>query len=279
MNARKQSIGGLGLQYLILILGTFFAVFPIYFVMQASLRPGNQLYTTDLQLFPTDATLDNFRYVLTQLPLLTWLRNSITIAAATTVATLLITVPAGYALSRFTFRGRGGILTGLLALQAFPALLALPAFYLILLRLGLLNSHLGLILVYAAGATAFNIWNIKGYFDTISIDLAEAATIDGATTTQAFLLVMLPLARPVLAVTALFGFLSGFGDFILANTVLFDEQLYTAPVGVFTLQNGYRNPWGWFAACALIIALPVTLLFLYLQRHLVSGLAAGGVKG
>jgi arabinogalactan oligomer/maltooligosaccharide transport system permease protein len=279
MNARKQSMGALGLQYLILLLGTFFAVFPIYFVMQASLRPGNQLYTTDLQLFPSDATLDNFRYVLTQLPLLTWLRNSITIAAATTVATLLITVPAGYALSRFVFRGRGGILTGLLALQAFPALLALPAFYLILLRLGLLNSHLGLILVYAAGATAFNIWNIKGYFDTISIDLAEAATIDGATTTQAFLLVMLPLARPVLAVTALFGFLSGFGDFILANTVLFDEQLYTAPVGVFTLQNGYRNPWGWFAACALIIALPVTILFLYLQRHLVSGLSAGGVKG
>jgi arabinogalactan oligomer/maltooligosaccharide transport system permease protein len=247
--------------------------------MQASLRPGNQLYTTDLQLFPTDATLDNFRYVLTQLPLLTWLRNSITISAATTVTTLLITVPAGYALSRFAFRGRSGILTGLLALQAFPALLALPAFYLILLRLGLLNSHIGLILVYAAGATAFNIWNIKGYFDTISIDLAEAATIDGATTTQAFLLVMLPLARPVLAVTALFGFLSGFGDFILANTVLFDESLYTAPVGVFTLQNGYRNPWGWFAACALIIALPVTVLFLYLQRHLVSGLAAGGVKG
>jgi arabinogalactan oligomer/maltooligosaccharide transport system permease protein len=279
MNARKQTMGALGLQYLILLLGTFFAVFPIYFVMQASLRPGNQLYTTDLQLFPSDATLDNFRYVLTQLPLLTWLRNSITIAAATTVATLLITVPAGYALSRFVFRGRGGILTGLLALQAFPALLALPAFYLILLRLGLLNSHIGLILVYAAGATAFNIWNIKGYFDTISIDLAEAATIDGATTTQAFLLVMLPLARPVLAVTALFGFLSGFGDFILANTVLFDEQLYTAPVGVFTLQNGYRNPWGWFAACALIIALPVTVLFLYLQRHLVSGLSAGGVKG
>jgi arabinogalactan oligomer/maltooligosaccharide transport system permease protein len=134
-------------------------------------------------------------------------------------------------------------------------------------------------MIYSAGATAFNVWNIKGYFDTIPIDLAEAATIDGATPTQAFLLVMLPLARPVLAVTALFGFLAGFSDFILANTVLFNEQLYTAPVGVFGLQNGYRNPWGWFAACALIIALPITALFLYLQRHLVSGLSAGGVKG
>jgi arabinogalactan oligomer/maltooligosaccharide transport system permease protein len=279
MSMRKQSTFSLVVQYIILILGTFFAVFPIYFVIQASLRPGQQLYTTDLQLFPTDATLDNYRYVLFQLPLLVWLRNSITIALSTTLVTLLVTVPAGYALSRFKFRGRGPILTILLALQAFPALLALPAFYLILMRLNLLGTHLGLILIYAAGATAFNIWNLKGYFDTIPIDLAEAAEIDGASPTRAFLMVMLPLARPVLAVTALFGFLSGFGDFILANTVLFNENLYTAPVGIFTLQNGYRNPWGWFAASALIIALPITIVFLYLQRHLVSGLAAGSVKG
>ena len=279
MNARNPSAASLAFQYAILVLGAFFAIFPIYFVLQASLRPGQQLYTTELQLFPQDATLANFQYVLTQIPLLTWLRNSIFISAATTIATMLLTVPAGYALSRFTFRGRGGILQSLLALQAFPAALALPAFYLILLRLNLLNSHLGLIFIYAAGGTAFNIWNIKGYFDTIPIELAEAATIDGASMTQAFVLVMLPLARPVLAVTALFGFLAGFSDFILANTVLFDEAKYTAPVGVFGLQEGYRNPWGWFAASALIIALPITLLFLYLQRHLVGGLSAGGVKG
>jgi ABC-type maltose transport system permease subunit len=130
----------------------------------------------------------------------------------------------------------------LAAMQAFPAALALPAFYLILLRLNLLNSHLGLILIYAAGATAFNIWNIKGYFDTIPVDLAEAAMIDGASPTQAFVLVMLPLARPVLAVTALFGFLAGFSDFILANTVLFDERLFTAPVGVFSLQTATATP-------------------------------------
>lgn len=279
MNARKPRARALAFQYAILGLGGFFSLFPIWFVVQASLRPGNQLYTTDLQLFPTDATLDNFRYVLTEIPLLRWLLNSIKISIATTIATLLITVPAAYALSHMSFRGRRTILNSILALQAFPAALALPAFYLTLLYLNLLNSHVGLILIYAAGATAFNIWNIKGYFDTIPLDLAEAAMIDGASTTQAFVLVMLPLARPVLAVTALFGFLAGFSDFILANTVLFDERLFTAPVGVFSLQNGYRNPWGWFAACALIIALPITALFLYLQRSLVSGLTAGGVKG
>ena len=279
MTARRQSNAVIAIQYVILVLGLIFSVFPIYFIFQASLRPGNSLYTTDLQLLPTNPTLDNYIYVLTQLPLPLWIWNSLKISFATTIATLLITVSAGYALSRFKFRGRGGALTSLLALQAFPSALALPALYLILNTVGLLNSAWGLILIYAAGAIAFNVWNLKGYFDTIPIDLEEAATIDGATPTQAFLLVMLPLARPALAVTALFGFLAGFGDFILANTVLFDAQKYTAPVGIFTLQEGYSNPWGWFAASALIISIPVTVVFLYLQRSLVSGLAAGGVKG
>lgn len=279
MIARRQSPMVLAIQYIILALGLIFSIFPIYFIFQASLRPGNSLYSTELQLLPTNATLDNYRYVLTEIPLPLWIWNSLQVGIATTVATLLITVSAGYALSRFKFKGRSATLTALLALQAFPAALALPALYIILNNLKLTNTHLGLILIYAAGAIAFNVWNLKGYFDTIPIDLEEAATIDGASATQAFLLVMLPLARPALAVTALFGFLAGFGDFILANTVLFDENKYTAPVGIFGLQNGYTNPWGWFAAASLIISIPVTVIFLYLQRHLVSGLASGGVKG
>lgn len=279
MRARRQSGWAIAIQYVILVIGLIFSLFPIYFVFQAALRPGNALYSTELQLLPKNATLGNFSYVLTKTQLPRWVWNSLKVGVATTIATLLITVSAGYALSRFKFRGRGASLTGLLALQAFPAALALPAFYIILNNLKLLNSHLGLILIYASGAIAFNVWNLKGYFDTLPIDLEEAALIDGATPTQAFLRVMLPLARPALAVTALFGFLAGFGDFILANTVLFDEAKYTAPVGIFGLQDGYQNPWGWFAASALIVSIPVTLLFLYLQRSLVSGLAAGGVKG
>lgn len=283
MNLRRPSTAALALQYVIIALGLIFAIFPIYFVFQASLRPGNQLYATSLQLLPVDATLDNFVTVLTrrdnELNLTLWLWNSLKVAAITTIVTLIITVTGGYALSRFKFRGRAGVLTGMLGLQAFPAALALPAYYLLLKNLNLLDNHFGLILVYSAGAIVFNVWNLKGYFDTISVELEEAATIDGASPTQAFLLVMLPLARPAIAVTALFGFLAGFGDFIVAQTVLFDPNKYTAPVGIFTLQDGYRNPWGWFAACALIISLPVAFLFLYLQRNLVGGLSAGGVKG
>jgi len=278
MFSRKQSVISIILQYLILFLGVVFAIFPIYFVVQASLRPGNQLYSTNLQLWPNEITLDNFRYVWTQIPLPLWLWNSIKVAGLTSLVSLIVSVSAGYAFSRFRFRGRSQMLNSLLALQAFPAMLSLPAFYLILVRLHSLN-HIGLILIYAGGTTAFNIWNIKGYFDTIPIELEEAALVDGATPTQVFFHIMLPISRPILAVTVLLGFIGGFGDFILANTILFDEKLYTAPIGIWALQVGYYNPWGWFAASALIVAVPITILFLYLQRHLVSGLTMGGVKG
>jgi arabinogalactan oligomer/maltooligosaccharide transport system permease protein len=266
------------LLHLALLLGSIFSLFPIYFVVQAALRPGNSLYSTDLQLFPTNPTLDNFSYILTQLPMGRWMWNSLKVSAATTVLTLVITVTAAYALSRFKFRGRGALLGTMLALQAFPGLLSLVAFYLILNAVGLTNSHIGLILIYSSGAIVFNVWNLKGYFDTIPIDLEEAAMIDGASSTQSFLLVMLPLARPALAVTALFGFLAGWNEYIMAQTLLFDESLYTAPVGIFSLQDGYRQPWGYFAAASLLVSVPVVILFLYLQRNLVSGLTAGGVK-
>jgi arabinogalactan oligomer/maltooligosaccharide transport system permease protein len=276
---RRTSPVTMGILYAILVLTAIFSMFPIYFVVQASLRPGQTLFSTELQLLPVDATIENFRYVLFELPLLRWIGNSLFVATMTTVLTLIITVSAGYAFSKFRFRGREAMLNSMLALQAFPGLLSLFAFYLILLRLNLLNNLWGLVLIYSSGATVFNIFNLKGYFDTIPSDLEEAAMIDGATPTQAFFMIMLPLARPAIAVTALFGFLAGFGDFIVAQTVLYDEQLYTAPVGIFTLQDGYQTPWGWFAASALIVSVPVTLLFLYLQRNLVSGLSSGAVKG
>jgi arabinogalactan oligomer/maltooligosaccharide transport system permease protein len=213
----------------------------------------------------------------TELPL--WLWNSLKVATSTTIATLLITVTAGYALSRFRFRGRGALLSTMLALQAFPNFLSIIAFYLILNALKLTNTHLGLILIYASGSIVFNVWNLKGYFDTIPVEIEEAALIDGCTPTQAFVRIMLPLARPSLAVTALFGFLAGWNEYIFAQTLLFNESMYTAPVGIFALQDTYNQPWGWFAASSLIVSVPVVILFLYLQRNLVSGLTSGGVKG
>ncbi len=157
-------------------------------------------------------------------------------------------------------------------------MLALVPIYLLLQRLSLLN-HGGLLLAYSSGALVFSIWNMKGYFDTLPTELVDAALIDGASPTQAFLRVMLPLARPVLAVTSMFGFMSGWNEFIVAQTILNRSELFTAPVGLVGMQVDRSVPWGYFAAGSLIVSVPVMLFFLLVQRSLVSGLAAGGVKG
>lgn len=277
---RRSSVLEMALVYLILIIAVFFALFPVWFLVTASIRPGQTLFSTNLAnaLWPTTTTGGNYQYMLTKTDFLLWIRNSFYIAVLTTIATLFIATPAAYAFSRFRFPGRSNLLLLFLALQSFPAVMALVPLYLLLQRLGLLN-HAGLILAYSAGALVFNIWNMKGYFDTIPIDLGEAALIDGATPTQAFLRVVLPLARPVLAITALFSFLAGWNEYITAQTILNSSAEYTAPVGLFILQNDKSVPWGYFAAGSLMVSVPVMILFLSLQRNLVSGLTAGGSKG
>lgn len=268
------------LLYLVILLAVFFALFPVWYLVTASIRPGQSLFSTDLinALLPPQTTLENYQHMLTKTDFPIWVRNSLYIAVLTTIGTLLLATPAAYAFSRFRFPGRSNLLVLFLALQSFPGVMALVPIYLLLQTLGLLN-HVGLILAYSSGALVFNIWNMKGFFDTIPVELGEAALIDGASPTQAFLRVVLPLARPVLAITALFGFLAGWNEYIVAQTVLSNSKLYTAPVGLFLIQSDKATPWGYFAAGSLMVSLPVMILFLALQRNLVAGLAAGGVKG
>ena len=256
-----------------------FAVFPLYFVITASFRPGQSLYSTSLELFPSQPSLENWTYMFTQTKLLQWMGNSLLVAGLTTIASVLLCTTAAYAFSRWRFPGRDTILTLMLAINAFPGVLALIGVFVIFKELHLLNSLLGLVFAYTAGQLIFSTWNLKGFFDTIPIDLEEAARVDGATPTQAFIRVMLPLARPALAVTALLGFMGGWGEYITAQTMLFDESKYTAMVGLINLQTDYRQPWGWFAVGAICMSVPVTLLFLALQKQLQAGLTLGGVKG
>ncbi|HEX6292597.1 MAG TPA: sugar ABC transporter permease [Herpetosiphonaceae bacterium] len=279
-SGRRASVLEMVVVYAILIAAVFFALFPVWFLVTASVRPGQTLFSTNLAtaLWPDKTTLGNYQYMLTKTDFVIWVRNSFYIATLTTIATLFIATPAAYAFSRFRFPGRSGLLLLFLALQSFPAVMALVPLYLLLQRLGMLD-HTGLILAYSAGALVFNIWNTKGYFDTIPIELGEAALIDGASPTQAFLRVVLPLARPVLAITALFSFLAGWNEYITAQTILNSSAEYTAPVGLFILQNDKAVPWGYFAAGSLMVSVPVMILFLALQRNLVSGLTVGGVKG
>jgi len=261
------------------IIFAVFTVFPIYYVAQAAFRSGQSLFSTQLQLWPTNPTLDNFSHMINETPMLTWFKNSLFVASLTTLASLFVVTSAAYAFSRWRFLGRDGLLTLMLAIQTFPGILSLIAIFVIFKELHLLDNLLGLVIAYTSGSLVFSIWNLKGYFDTIPADLEEAARVDGATPTQAFLRVMLPLARPALAVTALLGFMAGWGEYIMAQTVLFSENNYTMMVGIIGLQTDNNKPWGYFAVGAIFAAVPVMILFLALQKQLQAGLTLGGVKG
>lgn len=276
---RQQFVWKSILAHIAVLIFVFFAAFPIYFLVMAAFRPGQTLYSTNLQLIPTSLTLDNFDHMLHQTALLTWLKNSLIVSLSTTVLSVCLATPAAYAFSRWNFAGRNAILSLMLALNAFPAVLALIAIFVIFKELHMLDTLWGLVLAYSSGGLVFAIWNTKGYFDTIPTELEEAARVDGATPTQTFFQVILPLARPVIAVTALLGFMSGWGEYITAQTVLFSEDKYTSMVGLITLQTDYSQPWGYFAVGAIFAMVPVMLLFLLLQRNLVGGLTMGGVKG
>lgn len=265
--------------YLFLSAMVVFALFPALFVVQAAFRPGQSLYSLTLSLWPDHPTLDNFIYIWTKIPFPLWLRNSLAVAIGTMIAGLIGSATGAYALSRFRFKGKQMGLILLLAIQAFPSVLALIPIYLILKTFGLEGSPFGLVLAYTSIALVFCAWNLKGYFDTIPRELDEAAVIDGCSVTQAFWRIILPLSVPALAVTALLMFLTAWNEWVMAETLLNDEDLYTVPVGLYGLQNNYRIPWGYFAAASLIVSIPVMALFLGLQRFFRGGLTVGGVKG
>lgn len=278
----RQKLGVRLVQYGILLVAILFALYPIWFIFLASGRIGNRLYSLNLQgmFLPVEWSADNYRTMLFEKPFLQWMKNSLVVAGTTTIACLFIATSAAFAFSRFRFRGREMGLILFLAIQAFPGVLALVPQVQILGALGLYGSHLGLILAYTSFTLVFCTWNLKGYFDTIPVDLEEAGRIDGCGPVQSFLLIALPLARPALAVTALFGFFSGWGEFPLASVLIpAPDSMKTVPVGMYSMAQDFSTPWGLFAAGALMLLVPLMIVFTYLQQFLESGLTLGGVKG
>lgn len=265
--------------YAVLALFAFIAVYPITQIITISLRPGDQLLSTSLAFIPEGATLDNYRELLTETAFLRWMFNSVFVSFVVTVTGVALASTAGYALSRFSFAGRGSMLSGLLVTQMFPATMLLLPLYVMLIALELLNSYLGLIVIYSATALPFCVWQMKGYYDTIPASLEEAARIDGCTPWQAFSKVVLPLAAPALVITALFSFMTAWNEYVVANVVLQDVEMFTLPLGLKMFQGSMTTQWGLYAAGALLVSVPVVLMFLALSRYLISGLTLGAVKG
>ena len=259
-------------------------LYPVLWVVKLALSP-TQTLSMSANPFPEAVTLDHFRDVLGATDAQgRWLfgrqlLSSIVVSGATTLVGLTLAVTAAYALSRFRFPGKQSGMQLLLITQMFPATLMLVPLYSILQGLGLLDSIGGLVLVYATSSLPFCVWMLKGYFDTIPRELEEAAIMDGASPAQVFIKIVLPLARPALAVTALFSFMQAWNEFILAATLLNDTARFTLPVALQRYVGEYKTEWGHFAAGALIISAPVMALFFALQKFLVGGLTAGAVKG
>lgn len=282
-----------GLLHIGLVIFTVLATYPILWVFTVAFTGKQSLMLADVPAnpgfwdrfraiipWPEQISLSNFTDVMTNQPFGEWLFNSFIVASTTTVLGVFLACTAAYAFSRFRFPGRRlGMMTFLVS-QMFPGTLMIVAQYIIIVQwLGLGNTFTGLVLIYSVTAIPFCVWMLKGYFDTIPIEIEESAIMDGATPQMIFFRIILPLAKPAVAITALFSFMTGWNEFILAATFLEEEVKYTAPVGLRFFVGGFSQQWGYFAAGSIIVSIPVVVLFMVMQKYLVSGLMTGGVKG
>jgi arabinogalactan oligomer / maltooligosaccharide transport system permease protein len=270
--------------YVALIAIVAIVLYPVMIVCKKAFEPG-RAFALSASPVPHEVTLDHFRDLFGaksgsgELLFLRHLLNSLIAAVATTVVGVALSCTAAYALSRFRFPGRETGLSTFLVVQMFPATLLIMPLYVVLDKLHLLNSLLGLVLVYSTTAIPFCVWTLKGYFDTMPRELEEAARIDGASPWMIFRRIMLPLARPGIAVTALFSFMTAWNEFILASTFMTDESGYTLPVQIQSSVGQFSADWGLFAAGAIVTSVPVMTLFYVLQKSIIGGLTAGAVKG
>lgn len=269
-----------------LIVASIIAVYPAMRVVTISLRPNDTLLTTDLRIIPENATLDNYKEVLFGAPeknrqsdFFLWIWNSFSVVAVTSVISVILAAISAYAFSRFRFPGRNAGLVFLLTTQMIPAGMLLLPLFIMIAKLKMINTSLGLIIAYAVTSVPLTIWTLKGYYDTIPVDLEEAALIDGASRFTVFTNIILPLSTPALAIAFLFSFMGGWSEYLVARVVLQKNEIYTWPLGIFTFAQQFTVSWGQFAAASVLIAIPVMALFLYSSKWLISGLTLGSVKG
>ncbi|OIU72538.1 sugar ABC transporter permease [Rossellomorea aquimaris] len=280
MNMKKQKLIRLTLSYL--AIGIMFAIilYPVAWIIGSSFNPGQSL--SGSSIIPKNATLAHYKelFDLEQSNYLIWYWNSLKVSLSTMALTVMLVSLTAYSFSRYRFAGRKNGLMTFMILQMIPNFAALIAIFVLALLTDLLDTHIGLILVYVGGQIPINTWLMKGYLDTIPKELDESAKMDGAGHFRIFFQIVMPLAKPIIVVVALFSFIAPFADFIIASILLRSEKMYTLPVALYDMvAKQFGAEFTTFAAGSVLIAVPIALLFLFFQKYFVSGLTAGGTKG
>lgn len=260
----------------VLIVTVLICILPLVIVISTSLKPASDVF--DLNIFPLHLTLSNYQYVFSG-NFFTWLANSLKIGLLTTAISLAFSAPAAYAVSRWQFIGKQGLLLSFLITQMFPSVLLIVPLYILFAQLNLLDNIFGLVVAYATTAVPFSVWMLKNFFDAVPKELDEAALVDGFGPFQTFWRVLLPLTIPGIAVVAFFSFMSAWNEFMMAFTFLQSDANLTLAVGIQRYVHPFGADWTYLTAAAVLVTLPVLIVFMLVQRYLVTGLTGGSVKG
>jgi arabinogalactan oligomer / maltooligosaccharide transport system permease protein len=262
------------------ILSIFSVLIPILYALSVSLSADSSLLSSNFSFISKSFTLSSYKTVFTDRNIISWFVNTVYLAVMTVLLSLGTTIPAAYVFSRWSFSGRKGILKVLILLYSFPSILSMFALYRLMSRLSLINTHIGLIIIYAGTMSVFSLWNLKGYFDTIPIEIEEAAKIDGATDRMIVVKIVLPLARPSIIVTMTMVLNYVWNEYIFSINFLTGSQNTTLASGLYALQATEKSgSWPVFAAASIVVSIPVLIIFFMTQKYMTSGLTSGGVKG
>lgn len=263
--------------YTVLVLISIIIILPILWLIISAVQPGSTLFSSTF--VPKGFTTEHFISIFTKTDFPLWYMNTLKIAVFNTVFSVMLTTLSAYAFSRYNFSHKKDILLSILLLQMFPSFLAMTAIYILLAKMGLLNTHIGLLLVYVAAQLPYNTWLMKGYFDNVPRDLDEAAKIDGADHLTIFIKIILPVVRPIIVVVAITNFIAPWFDYIFPTLILRSAEKKTLAMGIFEWISGFANDnFTEFACASILVAFPIVILFIVLQKHIVEGLTQGSVK-
>jgi multiple sugar transport system permease protein len=256
-----------------------FAGFPFAWMISTAFKESREIFATPPSFLPRSFTLDNLQRLFVETRALTYLKNSIVVSLSTVAVTIAVATPAAYSLTRFRFPGREQLAGTILFTYMFSPIMIIVPFYVMMRFLGLTNTHLGLVLAYTAFCLPFSLWMLRTFFQSIPIDIEQAAMVDGANRVETVLYVVLPLSLPGVLATSIFTFVLTWNDYIFARILISADELKTLPVGIADLYNASVVDWGMIMAAGLVILTPVLAVFFLIQKYMVVGLGAGALKG